>query len=295
MPLLTVALMVVGTSALAADGGGVSHEITITYEKFAGGYVPGAVVRPRGETLVKDIPNAESIMEMDLRLGLGAFSVGFRPFMLDAPGHTGPAVIGSAYELLITPVRCQETQETAFDAPWRRPCLALGFAHRSEHNADDGTYGSTYVNSLALRLRLLTGGHGRSFLWLFGQYAPDSLESPFALTRSTEITAGELEKRVWSVGGFWAAAIGDSGSFTGNAELRAGDHGPAAVGALLRYRHFFVLKLADESSDSALSSLGAMRLFIGAELGADLNLRKTDRLGLYSIRFGLVAGLPIGG
>lgn len=291
----SVILSLVSASAVAAEGSGLEHEININFEKFAGGYVPGAVVRPKGDTQVKDIPNAESVVEMDMRLRLGAFSVGFRPFMLDAPGHSGPAVVGSAYDLLITPIRCQDSQKVSFDAPWRRPCVALGFSHRSEHNADDGTYGSTYVNSLAVRLRLLAGDGGKTNLWLIGQYAPDSLESPFAITRFTDIVADEMEKRVWSLGSSWGVLFGESGSFTGTAELRAGEHGPAAAGALLRYRHFFLVKLADDGQkDGLLSGMAAMKLYIGAELGAELNLRKTEQMGQTAIRFGLVAGLPIG-
>ena len=132
---------------------------------------------------MKDLQNAESIVEMDLRLRLAVLSMSFRPFMLNAPNHTGPAVVGLSYDIMIRPFRCGRSSEVKFDLPWAGPCLEIGFVHRSEHNADDGTYGSTYVNSLAARMRLLSADESRTAVWLRCIHGSPARSKPAGLSK----------------------------------------------------------------------------------------------------------------
>src|SRR5512142_3579838 len=140
------------TAASAATS--VAPEVSVTFGKDAAGYAPGAVVRPDGDHLVKEVPPATSSVEILLRLRFDRFVAEGEPFMVNVEGKNGPSVVGLRYESRYALFRCREGEPFAFDAPWRDPCIEAGVAHRSAHNADDATYGSVFVNWLLVRVRL---------------------------------------------------------------------------------------------------------------------------------------------
>jgi hypothetical protein len=291
-PIVFVAVFAVASQARAEQvGDTISHQLTIEYSKLVGGYRPGAVVRPNGETPVSEVPPASDRFELGLRLGVGRLSADLRPFMLTVPDRNGPNVVGLHYELLVAPFACENPKgEGAWDRFWRKPCVEIGYAHRSEHNQDDGTYGWTYVNGLLVRLRLRSGDEGKSALWLWGIWMPASAETPFALTAETDTVSGNLENRLWSAGLTGNFRLGDAGKVYGNMELRSSSHGLASFGVIARY--LYDLEIGGAVRDDGARSGLSVPFRVGGEIGLERNLRKADEMGDGALRFALILALP---
>lgn len=289
--VLVYALIVASQAQADEVGDTISHQLTIEYSKSVGGYRPGAVVRPNGETPVAEVPSASDRFEFGLRLGVGRLSADLRPFMLTVPDRNGPNVVGLPYELLVAPFACENPAgEGTWDEFWRKPCVEIGYAHRSEHNQDDGTYGWTYTNGLLVRLRLRSGDTGRSALWLWGLWMPVSAETPFALTIETNTLSGRLENRLWSAGLTGNFRLGDAGKVNGNMELRSSSKGFASFGMIVRY--LYDIEIGRPRRDSSLEPGLSVPLRVGAEIGWERNLRKTDEMGDGAPRFALILALP---
>ncbi|OGL73598.1 hypothetical protein A3C96_00270 [Candidatus Uhrbacteria bacterium RIFCSPHIGHO2_02_FULL_60_10] len=278
---------------------GVESRMSSTYVKPVGGFIPAAIVRPQGDTPVRNLPAAESVVEVDLGLKLAPLEIDTRPFMVTTSGHAGPSVVGLHYDIMLAPFACAMKPELSFDRPWAHPCLALGYAHRSEHNTDDGTYGSTYTNALAVRARLLTADRGRTAVWLRGELVVDGLETPFVLTSKTDALSGELEKRLWLVGANGTVAVKDIGKFAFDLETRASSRGVAAAELKVRYRYDFAFSVltggTKESDSSEEEKPAVIGVFVGVEGRLGYNFRQTDRLGRSAAVFSLIFGLPLGG
>lgn len=267
-----------------AQADGLRHGITLEHELFVGGFVPGAVLRPEGDAVIKDVPNANSQTGLELNLGLGPLSVDFRPFMRTVANKNGPKVVGLHYEIMLTPFACTVPKEGKWDVPWRQPCLQFGYAHISEHNQDDGTNGWAYTNALLLRLRLRSSNEGRGSIWLWAEYVPSSGMTPFALTPVTEAPASHFESRLWLVGTDSTLRVGKGGTFTSKAELRSSREGPASIGDTTRFL---------QDIDIGLSGKKAFTIQVGAEIGMEYNLRKAVEFGRSAFHFAVVLALPM--
>lgn len=268
-----------GAEETVKRDGGPQFDFAISAAKTAGGYMPALVARPEGDARVKDIPSVSTDYKIDFSLRFQVLSFESRVFGLNS-AQKSPSVVGMHYGLLIAPFRCKEGKEIGFDKPWEGgPCASFGLAHRSAHNLDDGTYNGTVTNDLLLRYRLLGGDGGKTAMRVRAAFSFDDLETPFALTPSTDIPAAELERRKWQGGISYETAVAEDDAFWADAELRASDAGAASFGIAGRYLHRFIQT--------------KIPLRFGAELGFDYNLRKADRLGASATRFLLLFDFPL--
>ena len=284
LPLLPLACCLLVHVPLTASAEGFDHSVELMHGRIIG-YVPGAVVRPSGDTSVKDISGAESITALDLRLAIGKLDVAFQPFMLTVPDKNGPKVVGLHYEVLVVPFACPKPKEAEWDVPWKAPCVAIGYAHRSEHNQDDSTFGWTYANSVIAKIRVRSGHEGKTWTWLWAQWVPSSEETPFALTEKTDTVSSRLEKRLWVAGSSSRLVIGEKGLLTGEAEIRGSSAGVASFGKRIGYSHALDVSYAENAS---------FTFRVGLEAGMEYNFRKQEELGTSAFKLMVLVALPLG-
>lgn len=281
-------LMALFSATAASAASAVAPEVSVSFGKDAAGYAPGAVVRPDGDRLVKEVPPATSSVEILLRLRFDRFTVEGEPFMVNIEGKNGPSVVGLRYESRYALFRCAEGDRFAFDAPWRDPCVEAGVAHRSAHNADDATFGSTFVNWLLVRMRLASAARGRYGTWIEADWFFSGLESPFALTPSTSIRAGDLERKAWRAAVLQRMRFGDDDEADAEAAVLASDAGPASAAVRARYAHAFRVTIGGEDGGFAL------RPTLGVRAEYARNFRKEASLGRDVGRLQIVLALPFG-
>lgn len=276
------------SASVASAATSVAPEASVSFGKDAAGYAPGAVVRPDGDHLVKEVPPATSSVEILLRLRFDRFVAEGEPFMVNVDGKNGPSVVGLRYESRYAPFRCREGEEFAFDAPWREPCIEAGVAHRSAHNADDATYGSVFANWLLVRMRLASAVHGRYATWVEADWFFSVLDSPFALTPSTAIRAGDLERVAWRASFLQRVKFGDDDEAGLEIAVLASDSGPASGVVRARYDRSFRVVIGREDGGFAI------RPALGIRAEYARNFRKEAALGRDVGRLQLYLALPFG-